>query len=366
MTPENVGQFIGAGHIGVTRDLEPLTVMFPNERQQISADDMLAKVGRDIADLQAAIGRPVVEVRLNGFCQGLGVASVPAAVFFVERPDIAAGAEKLRVEQVAVQLGTVRRQFHRAAAGGDRFLQFPLVLEGSAQVAVRLGIVGLEFQCPAATGDRFVQVSLPLEGNAQVVVRLGIVGLQFQRAAVAGDRFVEFPLLLQGQAQVVVGLGEVRLEFQCAATAGDSVVKLPAVFQGQAQVAVRLGIVGLEFQRAAVAGDRFVRLSHLLQGNAQVILRVGMVRLDREDPPINLLGRLKPAGAVVLHRDHECLGNVCHDTIIALPDNDGKAGGVRSTRAALSAARPRRNKTVTLPPLQPKAAPGPGWLWASA
>ena len=94
---------------------------------------------------------------------------------------------------------------------------------------VRLGVVRLQFQCPAVAGDRFVQFPLVLQGIAQVVVGLGEVRLQFQCPAAAGDRFVQLPLVLQGIAQVVVGLGKVRLQFQCPAAAGDRFVQLPLV-----------------------------------------------------------------------------------------------------------------------------------------
>ena len=118
---------------------------------------------------------------------------VPAAVLFVERLGIVAGAENQGVEQVAVGLGIVRFEFQCPAEAGERFVQLPLVLESRAQIEVRLGMVRPQFQCPAETGDRLVQLPLLLQGTAQVAVGLGIVRLQFQRPAVAGDRPSSFP-----------------------------------------------------------------------------------------------------------------------------------------------------------------------------
>ena len=110
-------------------------------------------------------------MRLHESRQGHGVALVPAAMLFAKRLRIVAGAEKLRVEQVAMDLGEVRSCFQCPAAAGDRSVHIPLVLQHVAQVVMRLGIIRIEFQRPAAAGGRFIELVLFLEGNAQVVVR---------------------------------------------------------------------------------------------------------------------------------------------------------------------------------------------------
>ena len=80
---------------------------------------------------------------------------------------------------------------------------------------MRLGKVRLEFQCPAATGDGFLQFPAVLEDSAQVVVGRRIVRLEFQCPAVASDRLVPLPPMLEGSAQVVMCLDIVRFQLQC-------------------------------------------------------------------------------------------------------------------------------------------------------
>ena len=38
-----------------------------------------------------------------------------------------------------------------------------------------------------------------------------------------------------------------------------------------------------------------------------------MIRLDRENPPIDLLGSFQPAGLMVLEGNRQCFGNRCHE-----------------------------------------------------
>ena len=215
----------------------------------------------------------------------------------------AATSERL----IPVRVGKVRLQFQGPAVAGDRFVQLPLVVQGSAQVVVRLGKVRLQFQGPAVAGDRFVQLPLVLQGSAQVVVRLGKVGLQFQCPAVAGDRFVRAspgpsaqcpgccgPRQSPASAPVPGGSRRPlrpaspgpsrRCPGCCVPRRSPASVPRPGGSRrplrpaspgrkGGAQVVVRLGIVRLEFKRPAVAGDGFVELPLVLQDIAQVVVR---------------------------------------------------------------------------------------------
>ena len=102
------GDAIGTQDVGIADDLEVLVVVRGEQGNGEEGLAMVAKVGRDIADPQAANRRTVVEMGLDELGQGRGVPLVPSAVFFVECPGIVAGAEKLGVDQVAVRLGLVR------------------------------------------------------------------------------------------------------------------------------------------------------------------------------------------------------------------------------------------------------------------
>ena len=62
----------------------------------------------------------------------VGVRSVPAAVFLVERLGIIAGRKNHGVEQVAVRLGKIGLPFQGPAVANHRFVQLPHLLEGRA------------------------------------------------------------------------------------------------------------------------------------------------------------------------------------------------------------------------------------------
>ena len=60
----------------------------------------------------------------------------------------------------------------------------------------------------------------------------------------------------------------------------------------------------------ALDGGRAI--AHLMREHAEKMRRVGMARVGLENPPINLLGGLQPAGLMVLDRNRQCLGNRRH------------------------------------------------------
>jgi hypothetical protein len=52
--------------------------------------------------------------------------------------------------------------------------------------------------------------------------------------------------------------------------------------------------------------------AYLVGNHAQQVPGVGETWFHGEDLPIELLGRLKPTGLMVLNRDRQCFGNGCH------------------------------------------------------
>jgi hypothetical protein len=142
---------------------------------------------------------------------------------------------------------------------------------------------------------------------------MDIVRLQLQRPAPAGDRFVQLPLVLQRNAQVVVRLGKVRIQLQCPPVAGDR-------FGNPAQGTIGAPQVDMEGSRTAVQADRPANvldgnlvLARLGSDHAEKMNRIGLTRFNLQNPPVDLLGGLQPAGLMVLDRDRQCFGNRCHN-----------------------------------------------------
>ena len=75
------GHRVAARHLRIAGDFELPTIVLAEQRQQISADDVVAEIGRDIADPQPTVGVAVVGMGLDGTSQRLGVLAVPAALF---------------------------------------------------------------------------------------------------------------------------------------------------------------------------------------------------------------------------------------------------------------------------------------------
>ena len=70
-----------------------------------------------------------------------------------------------------------------------------------------------------------------------------------------------------------------------------------------------LGKVRFQLQGSTIAGDRFVRPSRLVGNHAEKMDRIDLIRLDFENLPVDLLGRLQPAGLVVADRGGQGFGN---------------------------------------------------------
>jgi hypothetical protein len=61
-----------------------------------------------------------------------------------------------------------------------------------------------------------------------------------------------------------------------------------------------------------VLDGRFM-LARLVSYQPEKVDRIGVIRISLKNPPVDLLGSLRPAGAMVLDRNRQCFGNRCHD-----------------------------------------------------
>ncbi len=109
-----------------------------------------------------------------------------------------------------------------------------------------------------------------------------------------------------------MGLDKVRLQFQCPAVAGDRLGNPP-------QGAIRFPQIIMEGHRTALQPDcppdvldGHLVFARLVGNHAEKMKRIGMIRLDGENLPIDLLGRLQAAALVVLEGHRQCLGNRRH------------------------------------------------------
>src|SRR5947209_5013455 len=67
--------------IVIADDLKIGGAVFPEEREEIAPDDVLAKVGRYIANAQRAVRRRFIAMRLDALAQRKGVRFVPLSMF---------------------------------------------------------------------------------------------------------------------------------------------------------------------------------------------------------------------------------------------------------------------------------------------
>ena len=135
-------------------------------------------------------------------------------------------------------------------------------------------------------------------------------GIVLQRGTERVFRALKIAYLLQGASPSDVRLAKARFQFQCPAIGGERFLDSPLLPQRVAQVVVCAGKVRLQFQQPTVTGHRFVQLPLLPQRTAQVADAPGMMRRDGENLPVDLLGGLQPAAAVVPDRSRQCLGMV--------------------------------------------------------
>ena len=109
-------------------------------------------------------------------------------------------------------------------------------------------------------------------------------------------------LVLESDAEIIVSVGEVGFQLQGTAVASDRFGNPAQGAIGLAQVVVIGGGV-LQGDRTFNVSDGRLVLARLVSDHAEKVHRIGVVRLGREDLPIDLPGRLQPAGLMVLEGD---------------------------------------------------------------
>jgi hypothetical protein len=88
---KKVGQAIGVMNLCVAEYREIIGVMRGKKRKKESPDRMVAEIRRHIADPQWTFGLAVVGMRLNEFPEWFGMLLVPAPMFLIDHPGVAAG-----------------------------------------------------------------------------------------------------------------------------------------------------------------------------------------------------------------------------------------------------------------------------------
>ena len=95
------GEGIGTDHVGVTKDLELTMIVLAEQRQQVEADHVIAEIGRDVADPEAAVGGRLVGVRQDEPGQGRGELRVPAAMLGQDRPGVVVRVVMQAMDKIA-------------------------------------------------------------------------------------------------------------------------------------------------------------------------------------------------------------------------------------------------------------------------
>src|SRR5439155_15975886 len=136
------------------------------KRQEKKSYRMIAKVGRDVADSQAAIGRTVVKMRfLRGQKRPLESLR-KTEMFLIDGLSIVIGMEMYCVNQAVVSGNQIRIKRDRLAIGCDGVVELGLILQSVAQADVCLRTNRLD-------GDRLMVRTDCLITLAQIVQSLG-------------------------------------------------------------------------------------------------------------------------------------------------------------------------------------------------
>ena len=156
---ESPGEGIRLGDGRIAEHFESRVVVPRKNGQDVSADDVVAEIRRDIADPQAALRSAIIAVRLDEPTPWLCVLLVPLVEFLAERFWIGAGMKEETVGEIAMGSGIVGFQRDGLTISGDGFFQMPLVLEGAAEIVERLGKVGFEIDRSTIGRDGFFQTA---------------------------------------------------------------------------------------------------------------------------------------------------------------------------------------------------------------
>ena len=163
---------------------------------------MQAKIRRDIANPQAAVGRTVIGVGWDKLCpltlpspwgrrwgEGFGVLLVPTTECLQDGWRIVAGTEIQQVEQIAAKKGPIGFEFDRCAIGSQGFIEQALIFQSITQVVVGFGIVRFEVDRLLKLRHRFGQLMFFQKGIAQIVVRFGEARLETDGLLTLPHRF---------------------------------------------------------------------------------------------------------------------------------------------------------------------------------
>ena len=103
------------------------------------------------------------------------------------------------------------------------------------------------------------------------------------------------------------------------------------------------GHVAFQPDRPSDVFDGNLVLARLAGDHAEKMNRIGLIRFDLEDPPIDLLGGLQPAGLMVLERNRQCFGNRRHiadyDDTTRRPQSVFREGAIVVRRPATAELR---------------------------
>src|SRR6516164_7095291 len=137
---------------------------------------MFAKIGGQIANIQAPLRRAVIGVSNRPWCRS-AVSLVPCSVRLEE---LGVGAPFIVVEaeqQGATGLGIILLQPQCLAKSGDSLRELALASECSAEIAMRGGVIGINAQSHPIGCDRGFVLALVIECSAEEAMSLGIVGV---------------------------------------------------------------------------------------------------------------------------------------------------------------------------------------------
>ncbi|EXI65538.1 MAG: hypothetical protein AW08_03058 [Candidatus Accumulibacter adjunctus] len=242
-----------------------------------AGDGVVAEIGGDQTDVQAAVGITPVVVRLAAVAQRCLDHFAEVSV----RSEQCCGVDRLmvteRIEEVAVRQERIGFELDRLPQRGIGFGVASECGEDNAQIEVCVCEIGCEGNCRAITCFGFVESICLVEDVAQVVMRcgevraagnrspqacfgvvepipcapgcreddhrLGEVGLAGDRRLPGAFRLLRSLLLLQVVAEIVVGGGEIRLVQQCLPQCRLTLAKPPLNGQGFAEVAAGLGVI---------------------------------------------------------------------------------------------------------------------------
>ena len=160
-----------------------------------------------------------------------------------------------------------------------------------------------------ARGDRLFGLAFLLQRHAEVIVEIRVVRIDFQGLPVRGHGFVEAALGPPRDAKIVMSHRESRVELERCAKRGDGFIKMALSHESVAEIELVVRTRGIGRDCLANQIRCHVVAAGLIGNDAEQMQRVGMIWLRREDLPVESLGVRQAAGAVVLEREIEGLGN---------------------------------------------------------